>query len=242
MYTTVATGTALARAVAYATRSHAGTVDVLVAPPFTALAAVAGAIAGSHVMVGAQDCHWADQGAFTGAVSPVMIRELASHVILGHSERRELFGESHDDVNRKLHAAIHHGLSPILCVGESQAQRAAGETDHVVSVQLDAALAGLAQDEVGALAIAYEPVWAIGSGQACEPDEAQRVCAMIRSRVGAGCGQDAAATLRILYGGSVKPGNVAGYLAAADIDGALVGGASLDADAFAALVRSATSP
>jgi len=239
MHTTVATGTDLARAVAGATEPHAGAVEVVVAPPYTGLAAVAAALQGSHVRVGAQDCHWADAGAFTGAIGPVMVRELATHVILGHSERRELFGETNEDINRKIHAALHHGLAPIVCVGESLAQREAGETDHVVSVQLDACLAGLAPREAAALAVAYEPVWAIGTGQACDAAEAQRVCAMIRRRVAAGCGDDAAGALRVLYGGSVKPDNAADYLAAPDIDGALVGGASLDAASFAAIVDAA---
>ncbi len=239
MHTTVAEARDLAAAVISATADMAGA-DVLLAPPFTALADVSRSVAGSGILVAAQDCHWADQGAFTGAISPAMVAEWATHVILGHSERRALFGDTDDEVNRKVHAALGHGLAPIACVGESEAQRDAGDADSVVAAQIDAALAGVADSEALRLTLAYEPVWAIGTGRACDKGEAARVCALVRSRLAARFGADAAARIRVLYGGSVKPKNVNGYLAADDIDGALVGGASLAAESFASLVAAAS--
>jgi triosephosphate isomerase len=186
--------------------------------------------------------HWADEGAFTGEVSPLMVREHADYVILGHSERRALFGETDLGVNRKVHAAFGHGLVPVVCVGETEAQRDAGDTDAVVGGQLDAALEGLAVEEAARLVVAYEPVWAIGTGRACAADEAARVTGLIRGRLAAAFGDDVAGRVRVLYGGSVKPANVAGYLAQPDVDGALVGGASLTADAFVPLVEAAAAP
>jgi triosephosphate isomerase len=240
MHKTVAEARALAAEVVAATAERGG-VDVLLAPPFTALATVAEAVAGHGVLVAAQDCHWADAGAFTGAISPPMVAELASHVILGHSERRAIFGDSDDEVNRKVHAALAHGLAPIVCIGESEAQRDAGDADAVVSAQLAAALAGVADAEATRLTVAYEPVWAIGTGRACDTDEAARVCALVRAVLAERFDDAAAATIRVLYGGSVKPNNIDGYMAAGDIDGALVGGASLTADSFAALVSAAAA-
>lgn len=234
MNTSLASGVELARAVR-ASRVPKD-VEVWLAPPATALAAVAEAVAGSEIAVAAQTCHWADAGAFTGEISPAMVAEVASGVILGHSERRALFGETDEGVNRKVHAALAHGLTPFVCVGETLEQRDAGRTDAVVLGQLDAGLAGIADDEAARLVLAYEPVWAIGTGRACDTDEAGRVCGLLRARVAETFGDAAAEALRVLYGGSVKPTNVAGYLAQADIDGGLVGGASLDAASFAALV------
>ncbi len=213
--------------------------DVLLCPPYTALAAVADVVRGSGVRVGAQDAFWGDAGAFTGAVGMPMVAELASHVLVGHSERRTLFGEGDDDVNRKAHAALAHGLAPVVCVGESAAARDAGQADAVVLGQLDAATAGLAAAEVERLVVAYEPVWAIGTGRACDAAEAGRMAAAIRGRAAASFGAAAAHGLRVLYGGSVKPDNIGGYLAAPDVDGALVGGASLEAASFLALVAAA---
>jgi triosephosphate isomerase (TIM) len=213
--------------------------DVVLAPPFSALCAVCQAVAGSAVGVAAQDMHWAEEGAYTGAVSPPMVAEFARYVILGHSERRAHFCETDGDVNRKTHAAFAHGLTPIVCVGETLAEREAGRTDEVVASQLRLALEGLAAAEAERLIVAYEPVWAIGSGLPCDPDEAARVSAAIRSSVHEAFGRQPAGGLRVLYGGSVKADNAASYLARADIDGALVGGASLDAAGFAAIVRAA---
>jgi triosephosphate isomerase len=239
MHKTVAAARELAAAVIEHCRGPATGPDVLVAPPYTALAAVAELARGSTVLVGAQDMHWADQGAFTGAISPPMVAELASHVILGHSERRHVFGETDLEVNRKVHAAFAHGLAPIVCVGETAGERDAGRTDAVVLGQLAAALEGIAPDEAPRAAVAYEPVWAIGTGRACDPDEAARVMGLVRAWLGSTFDAETAARVRILYGGSVTPANSAGYLARPDIDGALVGGASLAADSFAAIVRSA---
>jgi len=214
-------------------------VEVVLAPPFTALAAVAQAVSDSRIAVGAQDLHWPDEGAFTGAISPVMVRELASHVILGHSERRCHFGETDADVNRKVHAALAHGLVPIICVGETEAERDAGRTDAVVPRQLNAALEGVAVDEVARAVVAYEPVWAIGTGRSCDPREAERVASLIRHVLGDAFDVPSAAAARVLYGGSVNPGNIEGYVCAEAIDGALVGGASLAAARFEALVHRA---
>ena len=238
MHKTVAEARVLAHEVVDATAERGG-VDILLAPPFTALAAVAEAVAGRNALVAAQDCHWADAGAFTGAISPPMVAEWASHVILGHSERRAIFGDTDDEVNRKVHAALAHGLSPIVCIGESEAERDAGEADAVVSAQLVAALAGVADAEATRLTVAYEPVWAIGTGRACDSAEAARVCALVRAGLAERFGAAAARKIRVLYGGSVKPHNIEGYMAAGDIDGALVGGASLTAGSFAALVAAA---
>jgi triosephosphate isomerase (TIM) len=212
-------------------------VEVVLAPAFPSLPAVRDALALSPIAVAAQDMHWAGHGAFTGEVSPLMVAEFATHVLLGHSERRRLFHEVDSDVGRKVHAALHGGLVPILCVGETAAERDAGETDATVSRQVAIALEGVAPHEAEHIVIAYEPVWAIGSGRACEPAEAARVCGSVRAVV---AGLFPTATgVRVLYGGSVTPGNIDAYMAQAEIDGALVGGASLDADSFAALARAA---
>lgn len=237
MHKTVAQARALAAEVAYAVDGLAG-VEVLLAPPSTALAAVAAIARPRGLSVAAQTMHWADQGAFTGEISPSMVAELADYVILGHSERRSLFGETDEAVGRKIHAAFAHGLRPILCVGEGLDEREAGRADEVVLAQL-AALDGIAAQEAVGLVLAYEPVWAIGTGRACDAAEAARVMGLLRQALGARFGAEAAAGARLLYGGSVKPENIAAYLAAADIDGALVGGASLEAEPFAALVRAA---
>lgn len=211
-------------------------VQVILAPPCTALATVSELLAGSGLDTAAQDMHWADQGAFTGAVSPVMVKELASHVILGHSERRHVFGETDADVNRKVHAAIAHDLVPILCVGETEDQRDVGSTDETVSGQLAAGFEGLAGDELVSCVVAYEPVWAIGTGRACDPEEAARVIGFIRDWLGDHESAQSSG-MRVLYGGSVKPDNIAEYQRQPGIDGALVGGASLKVESFVALVR-----
>ncbi len=236
MHKTVAEARQLARAVADAAAEHPA-VDRLLAPPYTALAAVSEIARPAGLLLAAQDMHWADQGAFTGAISPPMVAEWAGWVILGHSERRSLFGETDAEVNRKAHAACAHGLRPIVCIGETEAQRDAGRTDEVVAAQLAAGLQGLSADEVAGSVVAYEPVWAIGSGRACDAGEAARVMSRIRADLAEAFGTEAAARCRLLYGGSVKPDNIQDYLRAGDIDGALVGGASLQADSFLSLVR-----
>jgi triosephosphate isomerase len=212
--------------------------QVIVAPPATSLAVVSGVFAGSPVGIAGQNIHWAASGAFTGEIAPGMVAEYAGFVLVGHSERRQLFGETDDDTNRKVHAAFDHGLAPIICVGETAAQRAAGATDTTVAGQLFAATDGITAVEVERIMIAYEPVWSIGTGAACDPAEAGRVAGLVRGSLEVAFGPGAG-DVRILYGGSVGPANVRGYLAHEDVDGALVGGASLDPAAFGALVRAA---
>jgi triosephosphate isomerase len=211
---------------------------VILAPPFTALDAASRALKGTGWHLAAQNMHFEDEGAYTGEVAPAMLRELGcGFVILGLSERRQLFGESDDLINRKLLAALGHDLTPILCVGESLGQREGGETMAVVERQLRQGLAGLDQGRDPRWVVAYEPVWAIGTGQTATPGQAQEVHAMIRRWLAHRFSAAAAQQIAILYGGSVKPDNVDDLMAQADIDGALVGGASLKADSFARIVR-----
>ncbi len=214
-------------------------VEVVVAPPFTALRAAQLVIETDHlpIRLGAQNVHWEDQGAFTGEVSAPMLAKLAvTHVIVGHSERRALFAETDTIVNRKLKAVIRHGMRPILCVGETLEEREAGSTEEVVVRMVRDGLAGIPPEAVATTAVAYEPVWAIGTGHHADPDDAGAVAELIRGTVRARVGE-VADQIRILYGGSVNPGNIKGFMAKRHIDGALVGGASLDPDTFAAVVR-----
>ena len=211
--------------------------DVLVAPPFTALAAVAESLSGGGIALAAQNMHWEREGAFTGEVSPTMLKDLGcTHVILGHSERRQHFGETDEGVGRKTRAALDHGLLPIVCVGETLTERETGRTLEVVERQVERALRQLTPDEAARVALAYEPVWAIGTGLAATPEQAQEVHLFIRRLVARSHGDPVAAGLRILYGGSVKPDNAASLMAQPDIDGALVGGACLKADSFLKIV------
>lgn len=215
-------------------------VDVAVAPPFTALSTVAAHLGGSQIRLAAQNCHFESSGAFTGEVSAPMLRDACcSFVIVGHSERRTLFAETDETVGRKVSAALAAGLSPILCIGETLAERDANETLAVVSRQLSGALAGLTADRASGLVIAYEPVWAIGTGRTATPEQAQQIHAHVRSEVKAHFGDAFADQLRIQYGGSMKPGNAPELLAQPDIDGGLIGGASLKPDDFAAICRAA---
>lgn len=210
--------------------------EVMVAPPYTALAAVAAELQGSSIRLAAQDTFWERQGAYTGAVSPVMLADAGCHyVIVGHSERRQHFGDTNRDVNRKLLAVLDAGLAPILCIGETLAERRAEETLHVVAAQLHEGLAGLALEARERVVIAYEPVWAIGTGLTATPQQAQEVQAFIRSLLRELLDHAAEAT-RILYGGSVTPDNAASLLSQPDIDGALVGGASLKSDSFLKII------
>jgi triosephosphate isomerase len=212
--------------------------DVLVAPPYTSLVAVVGAAKGSPVAVAAQNMHFEREGAFTGEVSAAMLKDLGvTHVVLGHSERRQYFAETDEGVAKKTKAALDNGLTPISCLGETLAEREAGRTMDIVKRQLDAILGAVTADEAKRVVIAYEPVWAIGTGKVATPEQAQEVHAFIRLRIGAVHGKAVADALRILYGGSVKPDNVRGLMALPDVDGALVGGASLKADSFLKLVH-----
>ena len=217
-----------------------GSVDLAVFPPFVFAAAVAEALRGSNVSVGTQNLHWEESGACTGEVAGPMIKDIGcTRVIVGHSERRHVFGETDREVNLKLRAALRFGLDPICCVGELLEERDAGKTKDVVRGQLEAGLEGVTVDQMGRVTIAYEPVWAIGTGRTATPDQAQEVHAMIRGVLDDRFGGDVADGVRIQYGGSVNPGNAAELMAAPDIDGALVGGASLKVDSFAAIVRAA---
>jgi len=211
-------------------------VDVVVCPPFTALSTVARMLLGSRIALGAQNVHFEAKGAFTGEISPAMLLDVGcSFVILGHSERRRQMGESSELVNRKLKLALAGGLTPIVCVGETWPERSAGQTDRVIREQVIDSLSEVPLEALASLLIAYEPVWAIGTGQVATPDQAAGVHRFIRSLLPPRASQQ----VRILYGGSVTPENAAGLMAEEDLDGALVGGASLTADSFAAVVEAA---
>ncbi len=213
-------------------------VEIVVCPPFTTLAAVAGATAGTNIGLGAQNMHWEDKGAFTGEIAPSMLKDAGcTHVIIGHSERRQYFAETDQTVNNKLKAALKAGLKAIVCVGETLAEREASATEKVVGIQVKGGLEGLSAEQVAGIVIAYEPVWAIGTGRTASADDANAVCAFIRRTVAEMVGEASADSVRIQYGGSVKPDNVAELMAKSDIDGALVGGASLEAESFSKLVK-----
>lgn len=213
-------------------------VEIVVAPVFTALSRVADALSGSNVRLAAQDCYWEEEGAYTGEVAPKLLADAGcSHVIIGHSERRQYFGETDETVNKKAKAAIAAGLNAIVCVGETLVQREADKTFSVIEAQLKGGLDGFSADLLKHTIIAYEPVWAIGTGKTASDAQAQEVHAFIRSLLTRLFGQTTADTIRILYGGSVKPDNVKGLMSQIDIDGALVGGASLKADSFAAIAN-----
>jgi triosephosphate isomerase len=213
-------------------------VEVMVAPPFTALSAVAREANGTRVRVGAQNLFWESEGAFTGEIAPGMLTALGcTYVIVGHSERRQYFGETDGTVNRRVQAALSAGLIPVLCVGETEAQRDAGQTFSVLDKQMKIGLQGVSLKKPGDLVVAYEPVWAIGTGKTATSAQAQEVHRHLRERLGGQLTPEIAEGIRILYGGSVKPGNATELMAMPDIDGALVGGASLDADTFSRIVR-----
>lgn len=242
MYTTSGEGVQLAQRIAWGIEDLEGDVEIAVFPPFTGLRAVSVAIEldGLPIALGAQDVHWETEGAFTGAVAPRMLADLrCRYVIIGHSERREYFGETDETVNRKVHAAFGAGMTPVMCVGESLATREAGGTEAFVRGQVTGGAAGLTPSQAAELVIAYEPVWAIGSGRTPTPEGANDVARSIRATVGAMYGQDAARAVRILYGGSVKAENARMFFEEPDIDGALVGGASLKAESFVGIVKAA---
>lgn len=215
-------------------------VDVSVHPSFTNLRSVQTVLGADDIPIalGAQDCHPDDEGAFTGEVSAAMLAKLeVAYVIVGHSERRQLFGETDETVNAKARAALRHQMTPIVCVGETLDERRAGQAQDRVADQVAGSLSGLDGAAVASLVIAYEPIWAIGTGETATPGDAQSMCEHVRARVAAGWGAAAAASVRIQYGGSVKPANAADLMACPDVDGALVGGASLDPDDFARIVN-----
>jgi triosephosphate isomerase len=212
--------------------------DLMIAPAAVAIPAVAQALAGSSIALGAQNMHFEDKGAFTGEVSAPMLKQFGvSHVIIGHSERRHVFSEDDALINKKVAAALRHGLVPILCIGETLDEHSAGKTLEVVVRQAQAGFAGVAKDSAPKAAVAYEPVWAIGTGKTATPEHAQMVQGSIREVLSELWDRETADKIRILYGGSVTPDNVDSLLAKPDIDGALVGGASLKADSFARIIR-----
>lgn len=237
MHTTLAGARVLAAAVAEAARGLTDR-EVAIAPPFTALAAVGEALRGSGVRLAAQNVCWQEQGAFTGEVSPSMLRELGCGMaIVGHSERRHIFAESDALINRRLAGALAHGLTTVLCIGETLAERETGRTMAVLEQQLRAGLAGITLDDPGALVIAYEPVWAIGTGKTASVEQAQEVHEFVRNLLAALYEKSIAGHMRILYGGSVNSANIDDLLRQQDIDGALVGGASLAAESFARIMH-----
>lgn len=215
--------------------------EVVVLPPFTALVAVRGALpADGRILLGAQNCHWAREGPFTGEVSPWMLMDSGCrYVLVGHSERRQLFGETDAEVSQRAKGALAAGLKPIVCIGETLEERDAGQTLAVVARQLQGSLAGVTAEEMAQVTLAYEPVWAIGTGRNATPEQAQAVHAQVREDLRKLFGPAVAQATRIQYGGSVKPGNAAELLGQLDVDGALVGGASLDAVSFAAICAAA---
>jgi len=215
-------------------------VDISLHPPFTDLRSVQTTLESDKIPIalGAQNCHYEDSGAFTGEVSPAMLAKMnVSLVIVGHSERRQLFGETDDMVNKKVHAVFKHEMTPILCCGETLDERESGNAESIVSGQVRAGLAGLSAEQVGSMVIAYEPCWAIGTGKTATAEDAQSMCAVVRGVVADVVAADAAASVRIQYGGSVKPGNAVELMGQPDIDGALVGGASLEPEDFAGIIK-----
>jgi len=239
MFKTGAEAVALARQIRNkATTSHL--TDILICPPFTALVPVAEIIADSNIKLGAQNVHWEEQGAFTGEIAPNMIADSgAEWVIVGHSERRTLFGDTGSTINLKLKSLLNHKLHPILCVGETLEQREADEVAAVLNGQLQEALLGLTTEDLLQLTIAYEPVWAIGTGKVATPEQADLTHKLIRDWLSDNYDERVAGEMRILYGGSVKPDNAADLFSRANINGALIGGAALKADDFAAIINAA---
>lgn len=213
-------------------------VEVIICPVFTSLDAAIEAVKGSNIKVGAQNCHFEEQGAYTGELSVAMLKEVGvSHIIVGHSERRQYFNETDQAINAKAKAIFNHGLTPIICVGETLEERESDKTSDVVSTQIKGCLDGLTADQVAKSIIAYEPVWAIGTGKTASKEQAQEVHALIRKLVAELYDASTADAVRIQYGGSVKPANIRELMNQPDIDGALVGGAALEADSFASIVK-----
>ncbi|MEI6306090.1 MAG: triose-phosphate isomerase [Deltaproteobacteria bacterium] len=237
LFKSIAEATAMVNALKPLVAANNG-VEIVVAPVFTALSSVSNALSGSNIHLAAQDCYWEEEGAFTGEVAPKLLKDAGcSHVIIGHSERRQYFGETDSTVDKKVKAVYAAGLTAIVCVGETLAEREADKTFAVIEAQIKGGLEGVPAESLQQMVIAYEPVWAIGTGKTASDSQAQEVHAFIRDLVAKLFGQPAANNMRILYGGSVKPDNVNGLMSQRDIDGALVGGASLKADSFAAIVN-----
>lgn len=212
--------------------------EIAIFPSVTSLATVVAAVAGSNVFAGLQNMHFAEEGAYTGETSAAMLKAVgATHTLIGHSERRQYFNETNDVVNRKLHTALKHGIFPIVCIGEVLEEREAGNTAHVLKTQITEALQGISAEAAAPIVIAYEPVWAIGTGRTATPPMAIEAHQIIRAEVEKLLGSEVAAAVRILYGGSVKPDNCCDLVGLDEIDGALVGGASLKPDTFAAIVK-----
>lgn len=213
-------------------------VDVVVCPPFVNIETAAAALKGSNIALGVQNMHYEESGAYTGEIAPSMLVELGvEYVILGHSERRQFFGETDEGVNKKTAAALKFGLKPIVCVGETLQEREAGITNEVVCKQTKLALLGLSEEQAASIVLAYEPIWAIGTGVTATAEDANETIAAIRASVAQAFGSTAAAKIRIQYGGSMKPGNVSELMAKPDIDGGLIGGAALNADDFSKVVK-----
>lgn len=211
--------------------------EIIVCPPFTALSSVKAELSTSNVKVGAQNLYFEEKGAFTGEVSPLMLKELCSHVIIGHSERRAYFNETNETVNKKIKTALKNDLTPIVCVGEKLEEREAGKTKDVVKDHVENGLAGLSKKDMLKVVIAYEPVWAIGTGKTATPEQAEEVHVFIRGLLKDIFDEEVAKKTRILYGGSVKPANIKELMAKENIDGGLIGGASLDAKSFSDIVH-----
>jgi triosephosphate isomerase len=240
MFKTIAEASEFARQLR--SEENVPSVEKVVCAPFTALPALAELFKGTPYVLGAQNMHYEEQGAFTGEISPLMLKELGvTYVIIGHSERRQYFNETDDTVNKKVLAALNHGLKPIVCVGESLQQHEAGQTEEVVRKQTEAALASVSADNLVDVVLAYEPIWAIGTGKSSTAEDANQTIAYIRGVIADQYGKEAAEAIRIQYGGSVKPENIESFLAQSDIDGALVGGASLAADSYLKLVAGAAA-
>jgi len=237
MYKSTSEATSLVSTIKAGLHKEAGDLDVVVCPPFTALHSVSGVLKNSAIDLGAQNMHFETEGAFTGEISPLMLKDVrCRYVILGHSERRAYFKESNSLINMKVKTAVKFNLIPIVCVGEVLAEREAGQAKQVVESQFRGTFDGLSEEEMSKIVIAYEPVWAIGTGKTATPEDAQDMQSFIRSLVANAFGKEIAEGIRILYGGSVKPDNIADIAKQPDVDGALVGGASLKAEGFIQIV------
>lgn len=237
MYKTIPEGRSLVQGVIEKLAGYTE-VEVVFCPPFTALSAIKELVRGTSFGLGAQDLYWKEQGAFTGEISPLMLKDIGcDYVIIGHSERREHFGETDQTVNQKVKAALAAGIKPIICVGETLAQREAGETESLIKRQTEGALQGVEAGAIPQIVIAYEPIWAIGTGKSSSGADANQVIGLIRKTVAGLFGDEPAQQMRVQYGGSVKPENIKEFMDQPEIDGALVGGASLEIESFVKIVK-----